>query len=152
MDYIFTCFLCVMLSYHTWTDMREMLLYDSVTLALAVVGLLHSWHRGALGDAAWGAVVLLGIMLLLYVASRGGMGEGDVKLAPALGLWLGLEQGLLGLLLAFVSGGIVGILLLVLSRRGCKQPVPFGPFLCGGAVVAYFWGQELLNWYLLKFF
>ena len=51
---------------------------------------------------------MLAIMLVLYFASRGGMGEGDVKLAPTLGIWLGLDQGLLCLLLAFVSGGVVG--------------------------------------------
>ena len=86
-------------------------------------------------------------MLLLYFVSRGGMGEGDVKLAPALGIWLGLEQGLLCLLLAFVSGGIVGALLLLRRRGGLKQAIPFGPFLCAGAVVAYFWGIEIVIWY-----
>lgn len=67
-------------------------------------------------------------MLVLYFASRGGMGEGDVKLAPALGIWLGLEQGLLCLLLAFVSGGVVVALLLLCRRGKLKQAIPFGPF------------------------
>lgn len=84
-------------------------------------------------------------MLLLYFASRGGMGEGDVKLAPVLGSWLGLEQGLLCLLLAFVSGGIVGALLLLCRRGKLKQAIPFGPFLCAGAVAAYFVAKKSLH-------
>ena len=114
--------LCLL--YHTYTDMKSMLLYDKVTLA---------------------------IMLVLYFTSRGGMGEGDVKLVPALGIWLGLEQGLLCLLLAFVSGGVVGALLLLCRRGKLKQAIPFGPFLCAGAVAAYFCGKEIIAWYWRMF-
>ena len=113
------------LLYHTYTDMKSMLLYDKVTLILAAVGLVRAWYEGQLFDAAYGAGIMLAIMLVLYFASRGGMGEGDVKLAPALGIWLGLEQGLLCLLLAFISGGVVGVLLLLCrqfpSDRFCAQ-------------------------------
>ena len=96
------------LLYHTYTDLKSMLLYDNVTLILASVGLVRAWYEGQLFDAAYGAGIMLAIMLVLYFASRGGMGEGDVKLAPVLGIWLGLAQGLLCLLLAFVSGGEIG--------------------------------------------
>lgn len=78
------------LLYHTYTDLKSMLLYDKVTLILAAVGLVRAWYERQLFDAAYGAGIMLAIMLVLYFASRGGMGEGDVKLAPALGIWLGL--------------------------------------------------------------
>ena len=139
------------LLYHTYTDMKSMLLYDKVTLLLAAVGLVRAWYEGQLFDAAYGAGIMLAIMLVLYFASRGGMGEGDVKLAPVLGIWLGLEQGLLCLLLAFVSGGIVGALLLLCKRGKLKQAIPFGPFLCAAAVAVYFWGIEIITWYWRMF-
>lgn len=135
------------LLYHTYTDMKSMLLYDKVTLLLAAAGVVRAFFEQQLLEALCGAGVLLVIMLLLYFASRGGMGEGDVKLAPALGIWLGLEQGLLCLLLAFVSGGIVGALLLLCRRGKLKQAIPFGPFLCAAAVAAYFCGKEIITWY-----
>ena len=135
------------LLYHTYTDLKYMLLYDNVTLFLAAVGILRTFYEDQSADAVYGAGVMLAIMLLLYFASRGGMGEGDVKLAPALGIWLGLEQGLLCLLLAFVSGGIVGALMLLCRRGRLKQAIPFGPFLCAAAVAAYFWGMEIIMWY-----
>lgn len=139
------------LLYHTYTDMKSMLLYDKVTLLLAAAGVVRAFFEQQLLEALCGAGVLLVIMLLLYFASRGGMGEGDVKLAPALGIWLGLEQGLLCLLLAFVSGGIVGALLLLCRRGKLKQAIPFGPFLCAGAVAAYFCGKEIITWYWRMF-
>lgn len=139
------------LLYHTYTDLKSMLLYDKTTLILAAVGLVRAWYERQLFDAAYGAGSILAIMLVLYFASRGGMGEGDVKLAPALGIWLGLEQGVLCLLLAFISGGIVGALLLLCRRGKLKQAIPFGPFLCAAAVTAYFWGREIITWYWRMF-
>lgn len=141
--------LCLL--YHTYTDMKSMLLYDKVTLLLAAVGVVRAFFEQQLLEALCGAGVLLAIMLLLYFASRGGMGEGDVKLAPALGIWLGLEQGILCLLLAFVSGGVVGALLLLCRRGKLKQAIPFGPFLCAAAVAAYFCGKEIITWYWRMF-
>lgn len=166
---IFTLIFLLLLAYHTYTDMKSFLLYDKVTLALAAVGIVRAVYydmlaggRDAqfvdtfggefsvvqgidLANAFYGAAVLLAIMLVIYFASRGGMGEGDVKLAPALGLWLGVEPGLVCLLLAFVGGGIVGLVLLACGRR--QMLLPFGPFLCAGAVAAYFWGARLVRWY-----
>ena len=141
--------LCLL--YHTYTDMKSMLLYDKVTLLLAAVGVVRAFFEHQLLEALYGAGAMLVIMLLLYFVSRGGMGEGDVKLAPALGIWLGLEQGLLCLLLAFVSGGAVGALLLLCRRGKLKQAIPFGPFLCAAAVTAYFCGKEIITWYWRMF-
>lgn len=161
-------FICL-LAYHTYTDVKSFLLYDKVTLALAAVGIARAVYYDmfvsahdvrfldtfcgeftvvqgvTLAAALYGAGVLLAIMLAIYFASRGGMGEGDVKLAPALGLWLGVEQGLVCLLLAFVGGGLVGMVLLACGKR--QMLLPFGPFLCAGAVVAYFWGEKIVRWY-----
>ncbi len=143
MDVVFL----LLLAMHCYTDIKYMLLYDKVTLLLAVCGLWRAWRLAQLQEAASGALVLLAVMLALYFASHGGMGEGDVKLAPALGLWLGVQPGLACLLLAFVSGGAVGGLLLACGRASRRLALPFGPFLCLAAVVAYFWGSELLAWY-----
>ena len=145
MYWIFTVVFVLVLLYHSYTDIKSYLLYDKVTLFLAGAGLARALYYGVLTDSLEGAGVLFVIMLVIYFASRGGMGEGDVKLAPALGLWLGLEQGLVCLLLAFVGGGVVGAVLLACGRR--RQLLPFGPFLCAGAVAAYFWGAELVAWY-----
>ena len=142
---IFTAVFMLALSYHSYTDMKEYLLYDKVTFFLAGVGLARALYYGVWQDSLEGAGVLLVIMLVIYFASRGGMGEGDVKLAPVLGLWLGLEQGVAALLLAFVGGGLVGGVLLACGRR--RQLLPFGPFLCLGAVAAYFWGVKMVAWY-----
>ena len=90
-------------------------------------------------------------MVLVYYAARGGMGEGDVKLAAVLGLWLGVEQGLACLLLAFVSGAVVGGVMLLWKKEQGKQ-LPFGPFLAGSGIACYVNGADMLAWYWLFFY
>ena len=145
MSVLFTMVFLLLLAYHAYTDVRSFLLYDRVTLALAAVGIGRAVFAGDVLAAFAGAAALLAVMLTIYFASRGGMGEGDVKLAAALGVWLGVEQGLACLLLAFVGGGAVGMLLLACGER--RRMIPFGPFLCAAAAIAYFWGRELVAWY-----
>ena len=145
MSVLFTVVFLLLLAYHTYTDVRSFLLYDRVTLALAAVGIGRAVLAGDVLAALAGAATLLAVMLAIYFASRGGMGEGDVKLAAALGMWLGVEQGLACLLLAFVGGGAVGMLLLACGER--RRMIAFGPFLCAAAAMSYFWGRELVAWY-----
>ena len=145
MSVIFTVIFIIALLYHSYTDMKDYLLYDKVTCFLAGAGLARALYYGVWRDSLEGAAALLAVMLAIYFASRGGMGEGDVKLAAALGMWLGVEQGLACLLLAFVGGGAVGLVLLACGER--RRMIPFGPFLCAAAAMAYFWGREILEWY-----
>ena len=139
--------LAIGLGSHCYTDVRYMLLYDNTNIVLAVLALLRAWQLDCLKASWQGAVVLGGIMLIIYYASHGGMGEGDVKLAAVLGLWLGVEQGILCLLLAFVSGALCGCILVVLKYKNSKQALPFGPYLAMSAIICYVYGETLLCWY-----
>jgi leader peptidase (prepilin peptidase)/N-methyltransferase len=98
--------------------------------------------------AALGAGIALAIMGLIYVASRGGMGDGDVRLAPLLGLHLGyLNPGIVpvGLFFGFAIGAVVGVAAMAVGKAGRKTALPFGPFLAAGAVLAVFTGQWFID-------
>ena len=135
------------LAYHSYTDVRFLLLYDSTNCCLALLGLWRGWSSGMLMEAWQGCFLLLGLMLLVYYASRGGMGEGDVKLAAVLGLWLGVEKGLACLLLAFVSGAVIGGSIILLQKKDGKKELPFGPYLALSGFACYMYGNEILVWY-----
>jgi leader peptidase (prepilin peptidase)/N-methyltransferase len=87
-------------------------------------------------------------MWLIYVASRGGMGAGDVRLAPLLGMYLGwLNPGIVlpGLFFGFIAGAVVGVAMLAGNKAGRRTAIPFGPFLALGTVVAIFYGQQFVD-------
>jgi len=85
--------------------------------------------------------------LLLFLITKGkGMGLGDVKFACLMGLILGFPNIVISLYIAFLTGAIIGVALIIWKRR--KMPgatIPFGPFLVLGTVTALFWGGIILQ-------
>ena len=97
----------------------------------------------------WGLGGSLVFFTLLAGLGRGKwMGWGDVKLVGLLALWLAYPKIIVGLFLAFFVGALVGVWLLITKEKKWQDEVPFGPFLILGALVAFFWGQYLIKWYL----
>jgi leader peptidase (prepilin peptidase)/N-methyltransferase len=99
-----------------------------------------------------GAAVYFGFLFVAHLISPRGMGFGDVKLAAVMGLyvgWLGtsyveaLALVLWAMLLGFLTGTVLGVVLLV-ARRG-SRPVPFGPFLALGCVAAIVLSEGLVG-------
>jgi prepilin signal peptidase PulO-like enzyme (type II secretory pathway) len=85
---------------------------------------------------------------IIFFTKGRGMGGGDLKLGIFLGLVYGLPNALVLLMLAFLTGSIAGITLILLNKRKLGQSIPFGPFLSLGALITLFFGNQILNWYL----
>jgi len=153
------------------SDLALELPFAAVLIALAAIDIEHRILPNAilLPTAVWGlgAALVLDLtdvpellvagaaaftaMLLVALAKPGGMGMGDVKLAGVMGLYLGLAV-LPGLLVAFLTGSLVGLAIVARSGAGArKTAVPFGPFLALGAVVALLAGDELIELYSDRF-
>jgi leader peptidase (prepilin peptidase)/N-methyltransferase len=139
-------------------DLDTALLPDSLTLPLVWLGLLFNLggHFASLPDAVTGAVagylVLWSVYWLFKLATgKEGMGYGDFKLLAALGAWLGWQMLPVTLLLSSVVGAAIGIAMIVLVKHDRRVPIPFGPYLAGGGLVALFFGADLTQAYLGQF-
>ena len=103
---------------------------------LLVVAALVEHEPQRLVDAAVGGAVLTIVFWLGHVVTRGGLGTGDVRLAPLLGAYLGyvsLSCVAIGVAAGLVAAAVFG--LVVLLVRGRNDPYPFGPFLAAGTLV-----------------
>ncbi|NJM99069.1 MAG: prepilin peptidase [Phormidesmis sp. RL_2_1] len=80
------------------------------------------------------------------------MGGGDAKLAAMMAAWLGWQGLLLSTFLAAAMGAVIGGTALALGALGPKQHIPFGPYLALGALLAMFYGEQLIGAYLAIFF
>lgn len=92
----------------------------------------------------------VGYLLIAFVYPAG-IGGGDVKLAPYIGLTLGLmgvEPTLVGTFCAFFLSAIFGLPLVASQKAGRKTPMPFGPFMFLGAIVGLLAGDPVLHGYL----
>ena len=139
----------------TAIDFDTQLLPDDITLPLLWTGLLFNLF-GVFTDlpsAVLGAVIGYLVLWCVYwlfklITGKEGMGYGDFKLLAALGAWLGWQMLPLIILLSSLVGAVVGITLIVALKHGRHIPIPFGPYLAGGGLIALFWGPTLTQSYL----
>ncbi len=146
-------------------DLEHQLLPDPLTQILLWSGLLvNQWDLfAAPSEALWGAVagyLALWMVFHLYrlVTGCSGMGGGDLKLFAALGAWCGWLLLPQILLIASLSGIVVGIPFILSKRKKGEPggiarnsvtpiwavtPIPFGPFLALGGWIALLWGGEI---------
>ena len=139
-------------------DIVHTIIPDAITLPGIVVGMCSSlWLTPVgIGNAILGVLLGGGLFLLMAVLSvillkREGMGGGDIKLIAMIGAFLGWQAVLVTIFFGAVLGAFVGIILILLRRQGRKEPLPFGPFLALGALLAMVWGDAILTWYVSHF-
>lgn len=124
--------------------------YPVAGVLLVGAALLQGDPGSALRSVLAG-LALYTVYLVLALIYPAGMGFGDVKLAGVLGLYLGYlgwGEVVVGWFLAFLVGGLVGALLIVLRRAGRKSKIPFGPYMLVGAWLAVLFSDVLVDWYL----
>ena len=145
---------CAVLVVITLTDLERRVIPNAIVLfgAVVAVGVVAATDPGSLGERALAAGIGGGVLLLLVLAYPRGMGMGDVKLVAMMGLYLGRALAP-AVLMGFLGGALVGVALM--ARHGAaarKQAVPFGPFLALGGVLALWFGDDMVDWYLDEFF
>lgn len=139
----------------TFIDFDTQLLPDSITQPLIWLGLLLNLNNffiglnSALVGAVAGYLSLWSIYWLFkLVTKKEGMGYGDFKLLAAIGAWLGWQILPLVILLSSLVGAVVGISLILFAGHGRQIPIPFGPYLAGGGLIAMLWGKQITQAYL----
>jgi leader peptidase (prepilin peptidase)/N-methyltransferase len=122
----------------------DKIVFPSIIVSMVYFFMLHNSYFIIHLLSALGAFLFF---LLLFLVSRGrGMGFGDVKLVFLLGLFLGWPQIIIALYFSFLTGAIIGcILVLWRKKRFSGGTIPFGPFLAAGAFVSLFWGEYILG-------
>ena len=136
-------------------DLDTFYLPDDITLPLVWAGLLVNMGgvfvdlQSAVIGAVAGYLALWAVFWSYKLATgKDGMGYGDFKLLAAIGAWLGWKMLPVVILLSSFVGAIVGISLIVFARHGRNVPIPFGPYLVLAGLIALFWGEPLLQYYL----
>lgn len=173
---------CLCLVAILFIDLDHMIIPDEFVAIIAVLGLATDAWRLAVGQGRLlefadpmtvgtpdvMRVVLLpsslvGLLVgagLLYflgwvfekIMGKPSMGGGDVKLAGAMGTWLG--PGVLFLsyfLIAVIAGALIGVVAMALRARGRRDYIPFGPMLAASGIAVLLWGDTIAPWVIGRF-
>jgi leader peptidase (prepilin peptidase) / N-methyltransferase len=153
-----TVFLLIFLSglvAASFIDLDHQIIPNAITLPGIPLGILAGFLVGEppLLDRLIGALAGAGFLylVLLYggvLYGQEAMGEGDLNLIALIGAFVGWRGVIVTILVGCVVGSAVGLALIALSRIGRRQHIPFGPFLSLGGVVALFWGEGVVAWYV----
>ena len=139
-------------------DLDTKRLPDAIVLPSYAVALVllagAAWADGSwdqLLRSVLAAAALFAFYFVLIFIYPAGMGFGDVKLSGVLGLylgWVGWASVIVGAFAAFVLGAVVGIVVMLVSDKGRKTKVPFGPFMFLGTAIGLVVGPAIADWYL----
>jgi len=119
-----------------------------VLSALQIQPQLPQWPVEGIANVAMGGGVGFLFFFVVAIASRGGMGWGDVKLAGLIGFATGFPMVLVTIVLGAGLGALVGVVLMAIREKGMKSRLPFGPFLSVATMVTLIWGSNMVNWYV----
>jgi leader peptidase (prepilin peptidase) / N-methyltransferase len=91
-------------------------------------------------------LIMSAFLILIFLITKGrGMGLGDAKFVVLSGLIVGLKNGFVYMLLAFLTGAIVGIILILARTARLKDKIAFGPFLIIAIPLTLVWGEKFLS-------
>ena len=162
--------LCAVLSWYLWGNTPKAVLYFFFFGLLTVIGLVD-WDTMTIPNGFVITMLLLAIasfffgdvispmerligffvvslpMFLLTVFIPGAFGGGDIKLMAVVGIFLGWKLCLFSFFVGVIVGGIYAVYLLKARKKGRKDHLPFGPFLCIGMMVAVCVGNDFIHWY-----
>ncbi len=158
---VFALLLVSFLICGSFIDYDHKILPDQLTLPLVWIGLTASMLidtpmpsfaidlQSAVIGALAGYLILWSIYWLFkLVTGKEGMGHGDFKLLAAIGAFVGYQLLPLVIILSTVTGAIIGIATIIISKKGRDHKIPFGPFLAIAGFITLIWGNVLTQQYI----
>ena len=130
----------IFLSDLLYRTIPDQIVYPVIAIALLWLIINQQWLSILSGLGA-----ALFFLFLVLLTRWQGMGLGDVKLAGLMGLILGFPSIIVALYLAFLTGALVGVILILMKRKKLRSEIAFGPFLVLSTLIALFWGEKI--WY-----
>lgn len=138
----------------SFIDLHHQIIPDIISLPGILLGLGISfflnhvyWLDSLIGIVGGGGFLFLVAFIFERRTGKEGMGGGDVKLLAMIGAWLGWQALPLIILISSLAGTVIGGGALMLTGKGYRVKIPFGPFLAISALISLLFGNELTHWY-----
>lgn len=152
--FVLIAFLTLILLAITIVDLEKKIIPDELTflgLFLVTTFYLFTNYNALIPNLFVGFSVSVFFLLIHLITLGRGMGLGDVKFVILGGFLLGWAQSAVWLFLAFTSGAVIGVFLILLKKAKFGREIAFGPFLAGSLLFTIIFGQKVLNlWFQLN--
>lgn len=149
-EFLYTLFILSSLIVIFFTDLKHKIIPNIIVypaIAISIMYHLSSSNYQLLITnylpAAVGAFLFF--LLLFFVTQGKGMGFGDVQFSILLGLFLGFPGIVFAIYIAFLTGALVSMILVLGRHYSIKSAIPFGPFLIFGTLVMFFFREKIIE-------
>ena len=136
----------------TFIDLEHQIIPDELSISGIVLGFLAcfvthdiTWWQSLLGILLGGGSFYAVASLYEKLSGKEGLGGGDIKLLGMLGAWLGYESILPIVVVSSLTGSVIGLTYMALTKKNMKAAIPFGPFLALGAIVYLFFKDQMTH-------
>mgnify|MGYP006301368667 FL=1 len=133
----------------SFIDLKYQIIPNKITYPGIIIGLILSlfFNHITFISSILGLIIPAGLLLLLAIIFKGGMGIGDVKLIGMIGTVTGYGYALAGIFLGALVGSVIYVPLMIAGKVDRKTRIPFGPLISLGSILMILYGQELITWY-----
>ncbi len=139
----------------SFVDIDHTIIPDVISKPGILIGVIASfspsiplrWHDAVLGALVGSGLILLIVYVGPLIFKQEAMGLGDVKLMAMIGAFLGWKFALITIFFGSFLGAVAGGILILFGKTTLKSYLPFGPFLCAGALISLLFGTQLSAWY-----
>ena len=142
----------------SFIDFDHMIIPDLISIPGIIIGFAASfllpdlkWTASLIGIIAGGGILFITAFIFEKITGKEGMGGGDIKLLAMIGAWLGWKLLPVTILMAALTASVCGGLFILLSKKDSQTRIPFGPFLSYAAIFCFFFGNDIMIWYVHKF-
>jgi leader peptidase (prepilin peptidase)/N-methyltransferase len=140
-----------------YIDLEKQMVPDSVIIACSIFIIIFQFLKQDLYFSFLGGFLGAGIFFIIrslgnIIFKKESLGVGDIELAFILGLFLGVQKGILAYLLGFITAGLFAVLVLISGKKKWGEYIAFGPFLILGGLISFISGKEIIDLYIALFF
>ncbi len=160
---IITCFILLAFIVLTFIDIEYYEIPNRLNIFLALLGVVALFiapiegrvlvisYKSRLLSLVSSMILIALFYIFGKLAKKELIGGGDLKLLAAIGIFLGWELQILGLIIASLIGVFVEIPARLITKKSLQAKLPFGPYLALGFTVSLFFGLKFIEWYLSFF-
>lgn len=147
--FLFLCSLCTIF----FIDLDTMIIPDELIVFLSAVSIIFTFSLPNINfiSRCIGFFSVSLFMLVINFFIKDSFGGGDIKLIAVCGYILGWKNNLVAFFISLITASIISIWLLSLKKKNLKNHIPFGPHLCIGIAISFFYGSQIIRWYLSFF-
>jgi leader peptidase (prepilin peptidase)/N-methyltransferase len=151
--FIYIVFISILITI-TFIDLDHRIIPDVISLPGIPLFFIASlfvpdmgWKDSLLGILIGGGSLLAVAQGYHLLTKQEGMGGGDIKFLAMIGAMIGWKGVLFTIFMSSAIGTVVGLGVMIVTRKNLKLSVPFGPFLAIGAALYIFYGQVIILGY-----